>query len=323
MQPIDVLDRLLEMSVVGSFTKLGYRARARLEHWEAPSTDLSGQRAVVTGATSGLGRETAEGLVRLGAEVLVTSRDRDRADDAAGEIGAAGPGSAAGLALDTSEPASVMAAVEQIIAGGPLDILIHNAGALSDEYRTNSQDMEVTLASHLAGPYLMTRELRAQLRRGARVLWMSSGGMYTQKLDVDSLEMGAHEYRGAVAYAKAKRAQVELVRHLGARWATQVIMHAMHPGWVDTPGVEQGLPGFRTVMGPLLRSADQGADTMLWLAATGGPGADPGSFWLDRRTRGISYLPFTATEDAERARLVDWLDRVCDEALERLRSDPV
>ena len=66
--------------------------------------------------------------------------------------------------------------------------------------------------------------------------------MYTQGLDVDALQMGEDEYRGAVAYARAKRGQVELVTHLGPRWAPDIVLHAMHPGWVDTDGVARAFP---------------------------------------------------------------------------------
>jgi hypothetical protein len=102
------------------------------------------------------------------------------------------------------------------------------------------------------------------------------------------------------------------VAYLGPRWAPEVIMHSMHPGWVDTAGVDSGLPGFGKVMGPLLRSAEQGADTMIWLAATGAGDAAPGQFWLDRRPRRTVYLPGSGTTDAERCRLVEWLDRMTD-----------
>lgn len=307
---VRVVEAVMEAAVVPSFTKIGPRVRACLHDWEPIDVDLSGQRALVTGGTSGIGRAVAAGLIALGAEVIVTSRDRERAAEAADQlIESTDRGTAQGLALDTSDHESVLAVARAVSDGGPLHMLLHNAGALSDDYRTNEQGMELTLASHLVGPYLLTTELRPTLAVGARIVWMSSGGMYTQRLDVDALEMSEAAYRGAVAYAKAKRAQVELVAFLGPQWAPDVIMQAMHPGWVDTPGVEQGLPGFGRVMKPLLRSADEGADTMVWLAATGGEGAEPGQFWLDRRPRRTSYLPSTRTDDAERRRLLEWLER--------------
>ncbi len=105
-------------------------------------------------------------------------------------------------------------------------------------------------------------------------------------------------------------AQVELVAQLGPTWAPEIVMHAMHPGWVDTPGVEASLPRFGKIMGPILRDADQGADTMVYLAATGGGDEKPGQFWHDRRPRRTWYLPKTKPDPNERARLVEWLDEV-------------
>lgn len=310
------LDAVLEATIVGSFTKLGHAARAWAYDWEEPAATLQDQTALITGSSSGIGRATAAGLMKLGAHVIVTSRSLARATEAATELERDQPeGSAHGIALDTGDLDSIDVLVDTLRATtDQLHILINNAGALTDEYQTDQRGNELTLSSHLIGPYFLTTGLRPHLAPGARVLWMSSGGMYTQRLDVDELEMSPGKYRGAVAYARAKRAQVELVTHLGPLWAPDVIMHAVHPGWVDTPGVDAGLPGFGKVMGPTLRDAADGADTMVWLAATGGLEPDgatpapPGSFWHDRRRRRTVYLPGTSTDDAERRRLVEWLE---------------
>lgn len=310
--PKALLDNVIEATIVGSFSKLGFAARDKLHGLDPVDADLTGQRALITGGTSGIGRAVAAGLMGLGADVVITSRSADRADQTASELEAEVEvgGSARGLALDTADYDSVRDAARAIEAGPALDMLCHNAGALTDTYSTNAQGMEMTLASHLVGPYLLTNELRDHMVPGARVIWMSSGGMYTRGLEVDRIEMPEKVYRGAIAYAQAKRGQVEMVTYLGPKWAPDVVMHAMHPGWVDTPGVEQGLPGFRKITGPILRSPEQGADTMVWLAATGAEGAEPGQFWLDRRARSTSYLPGTGTDDAERQKLIEWLDLV-------------
>lgn len=308
--PTALLDGAIEATIVGSFTTIGYELRNRLWGWSEPSADLSNQIALVTGATTGIGRATAAGLLELGATVHVTSRSIDRAEAAAVEL-SSGPGDRRVIPhpLDTADPDSVLALADRLAADGrPLDMVIHNAGALTAERQVNDQGTELTLASHLIGPYLLTRLLMPQLNPGARVLFMSSGGMYTQGLDVEHLEMSEADYRGTVAYARAKRAQVELVSHLGPRLAPEILLHAVHPGWVDTPGVDAALPAFGSVLGPLLRTAEQGADTMIWLAATGGDGAAAGQFWLDRRTRPTAYLPGTSTDSGERERLIDWLD---------------
>ncbi len=304
-------DAVLEGTVVGSFSKIGAVVRPRVLDWTAELPDLSGQRAVITGATSGIGRAVADGVVALGADVIVTSRALDRAQSVADDISAdSGRDAATGMALDTGDFDQIRDFATEVAAGGAIDMLLHNAGALTAERRINPSGMELTLASHLVGPYLLTKLLRPSLALGARVIWMSSGGMYTEPLVVKRLEMSEDRYRGSVAYARAKRAQVELVAELGPSWAPQIVMHAMHPGWVDTPGVETSLPRFGKIMGPILRDAEQGADTMVYLAATGGGDEDPGQFWHDRRPRRSWYLPKTKPDPAERVRLVEWLDEV-------------
>lgn len=305
-----IIDRVLEATIVGSFTKIGSSTRERLDDWDdLPS--MAGTNVLITGGSSGIGKAVASKLLDLGADVTVTSRKLERAEAVASELDEGRPGRASGAEVDTSDFESIRELVRTVeLEGRPLDVLIHNAGALTDEYQTNSDGMELTLASHLVGPYQLTSELRPLFASHARVLWMSSGGMYTQGLDVDDLEMSGENYRGSIAYARAKRAQVELVHHLGPLWAPDVTMHAMHPGWVDTDGVSQGLPGFSKIMGPLLRSPESGADTMVWLTAGGADDVRPGSFFLDRRPRGTVYLPGTGTTDRERQRLIEWLDLV-------------
>jgi NAD(P)-dependent dehydrogenase (short-subunit alcohol dehydrogenase family) len=129
--------------------------------------------------------------------------------------------------------------------------------------------------------------------------------------------MPHHGYDGVVAYARAKRAQVTLSEMLAERLEGRgIVVHAMHPGWADTPGVARSLPRFRAVLGPLLRSPSEGADTLVWLASSRGlPCSTTGRFWLDRRTRAIHKLGRTRESDtsAERERFSKWLARVSGE----------
>ena len=116
--------------------------------------------------------------------------------------------------------------------------------------------------------------------------------------------MPAEDYRGSVAYARAKRAQVTLSEEWAKRLRDDgIVVHAMHPGWADTPGLETGLPGFRTLLGPILRTPQEGADTIVWLAAAEEPGRSTGRFWLDRRPRSTRKLVRTGATVDERARL--------------------
>lgn len=310
MSPDDLVDGLLEVTIIGSFSRIGTVVRSRVDHWDQPTADLSGRVAVVTGSSTGIGRRIATRLAALGAHVWVTSRSRDRAEQVAAEVAAeAGAGSTAAHAVDIGDLDQVRSFARRLRSESTaVDLLVHNAGALTEQRHETAQGIEATLAAHLVGPYLLTRLLEDHWGRDARVLFMSSGGMYTQPLVVSRLEMGPGEYRGAVAYARAKRGQVVLADLLAEEYGPTPVVHAMHPGWAATPGVTAGLPTFDRVMGPLLRSADEAADTMVWLATADEPAATSGDFWHDRRRRGTAYLPGTTTTDRQRDGLVDWLD---------------
>ena len=171
---------------------------------------------------------------------------------------------------------------------------------------------ELCLATHVLAPFLLTRELLPLLRAGsppdrpgdpARVVFVSSGGMYTASLRTDDPEFTEGRYSGGAAYARTKRMQVVLAELLADDLASAgVAVHSMHPGWADTPGVADSLPGFRRLTGPVLRTAAQGADTTVWLQAATEPGRCSGVFWHDRTPRPTHWLP-GAESAAQRAAL--------------------
>jgi NAD(P)-dependent dehydrogenase (short-subunit alcohol dehydrogenase family) len=268
---------------------------------------LRGKTAMVTGANSGIGKAIAGGLAELGATVVMVSRNRERIEDARTELAAEHPD--AELRAEVCDVAD-LSAVRRFVADlgtrlPSLDVVIHNAGLLPAERTETADGHEITLATHVLGPVLMTELLVPTLARSAdpRVILMSSGGMYTQALPVDDPEYRIGPYRGATAYARTKRMQVALTPVLAERWKPEGIsVYCMHPGWSDTPGVVTSLPTFRKLTKPLLRTAEQGADTAIWLAATQ-PAPPTGRFWHDRRQRPEHYLPFTHDSGADRARI--------------------
>lgn len=113
-----------------------------------------------------------------------------------------------------------------------------------------------------------------------------------------------------MAYARAKRAQVTLAELWAERLrADDVVVHSLHPGWADTPGVARSLPTFHRIVGRFLRTPDQGVDTLVWLAADDGePLRSTGRFWHDRRPRRTHRIPATRRTDTpgERAWLWAW-----------------
>lgn len=322
----DIVDTALEGTLVGSFSRIGASVRRSLDAWDSePLPSLEGRVAVVTGATSGLGLVTAQRLASLGAHVCIVARDEEKAERVRASIVGDVPGASLMISRgDTGHLEDMRRVAREIGAKhARVDVLVHNAGALDAERSESPEGIETTVASHVVGPFVLTRALLPSLERAsascppARVLWVSSGGMYAEPLDTSRLEMPQRGYDGVVAYARAKRAQVTLSEMLAERLESRgIVVHAMHPGWADTPGVARSLPRFRAVLGPFLRSPSEGADTIVWLAASRGlPSTTTGRFWLDRRIRATHKLGRTRASDtpAERERFWRWLTSVSGE----------
>ncbi len=305
-------DKVLEASVVGSFSRIGYDVRSRLGSWGDPPS-MNGRSVLITGATSGLGQAAATRLASLRASVRFVARDESRARIArTAMIDASGNRDVGYVIADMANFDSLRdLAVRLSDEFDVLDVLVHNAGSLTAERAVADDGTELTVASQLLGPFLLTNLLLPPLSRSGpgRVVTVSSGGVYSQRCDIDRLERGAADYDGVTAYARVKRAQLVL-NHEWARRVNpaSVVFQAMHPGWADTPGVRSSLPGFHRVMRPLLRSSGQGADTTVWLAAATEATHTNGDFWLDRHRRWEHKVPWTRSRDAasDQARLWDW-----------------
>lgn len=301
-----VLDGVLDRTIVPGYTRLGSAVRQRFWTPLDPGA-LAGKTVLVTGANSGIGKAIAAGVARLGATVLLTVRDRSRGETARRDILADAPGSEVQIErCDVSDLPGVRAFAADLVTRVPrVDAVIHNAGVMPPERTRTPEGHELSLATHVLGPLLLTELLLPVLAESpdARVVLMSSGGMYTQNLPADDIEYRSGVYRPAAAYARSKRVQVALTPLLAHRWsARSVTVAAMHPGWADTPGVATSLPGFRKLTRPLLRSAEEAADTAVWLTATT-PTPVSGEFWHDRAIRPTHYLPNTHYSDAELQRV--------------------
>ena len=305
------LSNALDAAVVPGFSKIGYAIRKRLGNWQPISSfDLRGKTVVITGPTSGLGEQVARQLALTGANLVLVARNEEKCARVINEIAPLCTGSKPVFVRaemgDLESVRSACAAIQQQCTH--IDVLIHNAGALLNTRQVSPQGIEQTIASHVVGPFLMTT-LLLPLMNGGRVVTVSSGGMYSSGLPAfdkgETLEMPAHKYGGSKQYAIAKRAQVTLTKMWSKR-EPQTEFVSMHPGWADTPGVQESIPGFRRVTAPILRSASEGADTIAWLAAVNPlPGAS-GTFWSDREIRPTHKTPQSKKLDTEVNRQSLW-----------------
>jgi dehydrogenase/reductase SDR family member 12 len=304
-----LLDDLLEIPVVTSFTRLGDEWRRALWGWDdVGAWPMHGRTVVITGPTSGLGAAAARMLATTGARLVLVGRDADRLAATERELTpavVAAGGSLTTQVADMAALASVRAAADRILAAEPrIDVVIDNAGGMFHERQLTDDGFERTFALMVLGPWLLVARLLPRLLESddARLVAVTSGGQYTQALPLDDLMFERPGYDGPRAYARAKRAQVALIRE----WARRVpglTANAMHPGWADTPGLEASLPGFRKLVGGLLRTDQQGIDTAVWLAASPAGRRWSGRLLLDRRPRPFDRVPSTRLSADDRAEL--------------------
>jgi NAD(P)-dependent dehydrogenase (short-subunit alcohol dehydrogenase family) len=309
----------------------GIRLRRRLEHWGEPAR-LDGRHVVLTGATSGIGRAAAFAFVGLGARLTVVARSPQRAEALRTELGALYTARQGQIAVEIADLADLgaVASTGRAIAerGEQVDVLVHNAGALSRRYSVGPSGIEQTVASQVIAVWLLTKLLRPVLGRSgggspgpghvrARVITMTSGGLYTVRHDLAELEVGPGGYEGRTAYARAKRAQVVLtygwaaeVGLAGAAQSTPAF-HLVDPGWVATGGLTDGMPLFSRLMAPALRTPAEGADTAVWLAGSAEGATCSGRLWRDRRQRPIDRRRSTVLSEAELARASRALEQWC------------
>ena len=288
----DLIDGVMDRAPVLGYTRIGSGLRRRWWPADPEPGAMAGKRVLVTGATAGIGFEMARSFAALGATVHLLGRNPDKVRRCATDIAQQVPGAQiVGEVCDVSDLGAVADWVTEFAARVPaLDGLVHNAGLMPKQRHVTPQGHELQLATHVLGPHLMTEKLLPLLRaaRGASVVWVSSGGMYSAPLVVDDLE-SSNNYNGVRAYARTKRMQVVLADSWARRLAgSDVRVESMHPGWVDTPGVAEYLPRFRVITRPLLRGPADGADTVVWLVATR-PESKPGHFWHDRAQRPTTF----------------------------------
>jgi len=302
---IGLFDPLLDKSIFFSFDRSGYRRHA--SGFDADDLDISmgGKVCVVTGANSGLGFEVARGLAAREATVHMLCRNAVRGEEARTAItDEHGNTDVHVHMVDLSRLGSIRRFAEAF-AVPQLDVLVHNAGLLPLDRELTEDGLELTVATHLVGPFLLTQLLREKLS-GARIVFVSSGGMYSKRLDVGAMFSNEGDYDGVAAYAMTKRGQVVLAELLADELVTiGATVNSMHPGWAATKGVEHSLPRFWKMMRNRLRNPEEGADTALWLAVAEQVEGRTGEFWFDRKPVPTHLMRRTREDKLERRRLWD------------------
>ena len=317
-----LIDAALEATVIGSYTRIGPAVRSRLYHWDR-ALPLSRRTVVITGATSGIGRAATMAMAELGAVLCLVGRNAELLELTCRQARQAG-GDPTGELADLEDLPQVRDLAGRIAQRYPkVDVLVNNAGAMFRARQLAPGGLEATIALNLLSPYLLTELLLPSLEKaGGRVVTITSAGMYTQRFDMSTLVMADAGYNGAVGYARAKRAAVVLTEEWQRRHGARgVNFYSVHPGWCQTPGLAKGLPGFTRVMGPLLRTPADGADTAVWLASRPAGTEQGGGLWFDRRARSPYRLPWTwASAELRKSQgeaLWEWCREQVEDLLER------
>lgn len=251
------------------YTRKGYEGAAKDFEPQHLNVSVVGRSFMITGANSGIGKATAMAIAKRGGTVHMVCRNRDRAEEAREDIiYKSGNTEVYVHIVDLSETRQVWEFAKDFeMQYSSLNVLINNAGCIVYKRELTADGLEKNFATNTMGVYVLTQTLIPLLQksRDPRVITVSSGGMLVQKLKVDDLQSEKGYFDGIMVYAQNKRQQVVLTQ----QWAkSNPLIHfsVMHPGWVDTPAVATSMPQFHHMMGERLRSVEQGADTVVWLA---------------------------------------------------------
>jgi NAD(P)-dependent dehydrogenase (short-subunit alcohol dehydrogenase family) len=228
---------------------------------------LEGKTAIVTGATSGLGRACAEQLAALGARVELVCRNRDKAEHARGEIATATGNEAIGIVVaDLASQQDIRRAGAELLERCPaIDLLLNNAGVTYRTRQTTPDGLEAVFAVNHLAYFLLTLLLVERIRAtpGARIVNIASDAhKFGGPIDLDDLELEQGPYRWTRAYGRSKGANILFTNELARRLAgSGVSVHAIHPGFVRSNlGADDGLGAIVTrLLSPLAMSAEKAA----------------------------------------------------------------
>jgi NAD(P)-dependent dehydrogenase (short-subunit alcohol dehydrogenase family) len=268
---------------------------------------MIGKTVVITGATSGIGLEASDALVRQGAALVLVARDRGRGEAALARLRAKAPQARIEIRYaDMSEMAEVRRLAADLLATvGPIDVLINNAGAIFDRHALTGDGLERTFALNHMGYFLLTNLLLDRLKEApaGRIVSVASEAHRGATLDFADLT-GRNGARGWQAYRRSKLANILFTMELARRLAgTSVTANCLHPGFVASRFGDAGnglAMRFFIGLGKRLIAVTpkEGAKTIVFLAASPEVATVSGRYYAKRR----AVEPSAAARDGEAAR---------------------
>lgn len=249
---------------------------------------LDGKHALVTGATGGLGIETARALASIGASVTIAGRSPEKIEAALSTLREEVPGASFdGEEVDLASLSSIQAATKRIVERGrPIDLLINNAGVMMCPEGQTDDGFETQFGTNHLGHFAFTAGLLPIIARGGRVVTLSSAAHLRGSLDLDDPNWKSREYDPNLAYAASKTANIWFTLELHRRYADRFLALSVHPGVIQTD-LSRHLPaeivdgmreGFESA-GIQIKTVPQGAATSVW-AATAPELVDHGGAYL-------------------------------------------
>lgn len=266
-----------------------------------PKVDLKGKTALVTGASAGIGKEIARGLLGMGAHVIFGVRNVEKGQGVAKELG----GTSTVLQVDTSSPASIKKLAAEVKAKFPaIHILVNNAGAWFSDKRSSPEGKELTFATNVLGPFVLSEELLPLLEAGkpSRIVNVVSG--FASDYDAGDLELTRRKFDGFKAYGQSKLAARMITWGLASRVAGRgITVNAAAPGFVKTDfnqnarGLVAGMINFSAKL--FADTPAQGGDSITWAAVAPELEGQTGKYFDRRREKDGKYSDPAAIADLE------------------------
>jgi NAD(P)-dependent dehydrogenase (short-subunit alcohol dehydrogenase family) len=262
---------------------------------------MDGKVVLITGGTSGIGKATATALAAMGARVVVTGRSEERGERAVEDIRHESGGETSLMLADLAVQADVRRLAEEFQERyDRLDVLVNNAGLVQSERTETPDGIETQLAVNHLAPFLLTNLLLDLLKKSApsRIITVSSDGHRWGKMDLDDLQ-SKRRYRAFPVYGMTKLANIMFTHELAERLeGTGVTANTLHPGGVNTNfgNNNRGIMAvlFRAFK-PFMRTPEQGADTLIYLASSPEVEGMTGKYLADRKVKAPSDAAYDET----------------------------